>query len=580
MPYNPRLFYIRGVTNTLADALSRMYDLPEEGNNDTNANNANILIIKTDQLSQQLILEQQNDSYVKTITSKLDKFPDYVLVDEVLYHRSLIAGRSMLRIVVPTSFRGRILEAYHDSISGHQGIYRTFNSLRTKYYWPGYHQDVVKFIKTCITCQQADKQRSRIDIPTMQMPIVDIFDTMGIDVMGPLPETERHNRYLVVIVDHATKWVEAFPTKDVTSTTIADILYTNVICRFGPPKTLHSDRGTNFLSKVVKSLCDIFSIKKSNTTSYHPECNGQVERLNGVLSSIIRKLMIEKPANWDVHIPAAVFSYRITPHSVTQLSPYQLVYGRLPRLPIDVSLNELIRDTPRDVASYSDFVDTITEMRNYAKIMIEESQSHAYSAAATYENPYHVGDLVWLYTPIVKTGDTKKFSVFWQGPYKIIEVVTPVNCIIEDIKSLQQQRVHITRLKFYLNRDPPMSLPDDLRLEDEEIEYIPLENNISSENSNEIEIDNGVNVSEGISPNVEHKMDKPDFYAHGKPYFLIEKLLGCKKRRHHGRRIRYYLVKWKNYGDEHNSWEPYYRLMHTGFPQKFHEEESKKEVEV
>ena len=254
MPYSPRLYYIRGVTNTLADALSRMYDL-SEGEEDVVHERAEhterIMAIKTDPLAQELLIEQEHDSFIKGVKKKLDKFPDFLLIDDVLYHRSLIAGQSILRIVVPITFRGRILEAYHDTFSGHQGVFRTFNNLRTKYYWPGYHQDVVKYIRTCITCQQADKQRNRITVLVMQIPIVDIFETMGIDVMGPLPETERHHRFLVVVVDHATKWVEAFPTKDVTATTIAELLYSNIICRFGPPKTLHSDRGTNFLSKNV-----------------------------------------------------------------------------------------------------------------------------------------------------------------------------------------------------------------------------------------------------------------------------------------------------------------------------------------
>ena len=318
--------------------------------------------------------------------------------------------------------------------------------------------------------------------------------------------------------------------------------------------------------------------------------------------------MIDKPQSWDLHIPAALFAYRTTPHSITQLSPYQLVYGRLPRLPIDVSLNELIREVPRDATTYYDFVDTITDIRNYAKVLMEESKTQTFSEGITYENPYRLEDSVWLYTPLIKPGDSKKFSVFWNGPYTVVEVVSPVNCMIEDPKNKHRQLVHISRLKWYRDRNQPTEPPEDLRLEDP-----PEDDGLHMDDqTRQIDIDtpnnhgNHQDMPETVVGQAHFRMpdsvvgqdgqsvvghqrqrvegrsntrveEEPDFYAHGRPYFYVEKLLACKKRLHKGRRIRFYLVKWKNYGDEHNSWVPFYRLTHTGLPQQFHAEQDQQE---
>jgi len=561
MEFDPIIHYTKGDNNTLADALSRIYtdDLQPPAEDTTNLVLA--IIPEDESHTNQLIMLQNQDQFCQNL--RANPADSTVIVRGVIYRRSAQNGETVLQLVVPKQMRTQILNGYHtDPLGGHLGITSTFNKIRKKYYWPSYHYDVIQHIQKCILCQQTDKRKVENAQPNFPIPIADVFDRVGIDVVGPLPPTERGNKYVIVIVDHGTRWTEAFAVTNTTATTVADILYSQIICRYGPPSVLLSDRGTNFLSKVIKHLCDLFSIEKVQTTAYHPQCNGLVERTNGSLMTLIRKICQDNPNNWDAHLPAALFAFRTTANATTKLSPFQLVYGRLPRLPIDVYLNNITRP-PKDILSYEDFLNSITDLRLFARMMHEEDQTEALATSANYTNPYRVNDLVWLYTPVVKPGESKKFTAFWHGPYKVITISSPVNCIISDIPHTKDQLVHITRLKVYRHDDQPEGFPQDLRLD----ENLPLDDDQpSTPETNQ----NAKPPSTIPPPDSTDDYELPDVIERGKEYFEAERILDMKVRRKNGRKVRYYLVKWKNFPDSKNSWEPYYSLTRTTLIKDYH----------
>ena len=144
-------------------------------------------------------------------------------------------------------------------------------------------KDVQHWVKSCVECSMRKSPRNSKKAPLLPIPVEGAFDRVAVDVLGPFPPSSKGSRYIVVFSDYLTRWVEAFPVPSVEATVIARLLIDEIISRHGAPRVLLSDRGTNFLSKVVAEVCKIFQIHKVNTSSYHPQTDGLVERFNSTL---------------------------------------------------------------------------------------------------------------------------------------------------------------------------------------------------------------------------------------------------------------------------------------------------------
>ena len=171
--------------------------------------------------------------------------------------------------------------------------------------------------------------------------------------MGYHGVSPHGNKYILVITDLFTKWVEAFPLKDVTTNTLATIMLNEIVCRYGIPTCIHSNQGANLRSAVIQSLCQLLGITTTRTSAYHPEGNSQVERFNRTVEAILAKVVDSDQHDWDSHLPKALFAYRTAIHESTNFSPYHLNFGRSPQLPIDLMLG---RVQPNTIRSYPQFV--------------------------------------------------------------------------------------------------------------------------------------------------------------------------------------------------------------------------------
>ena len=147
------------------------------------------------------------------------------------------------------------------------------------------------------------------------------------------------NQYALVFVNYLTKWPEVFPIPDQTAATIARIFVKEIISRHGVPAELLSDRGRSFLSDLMQEVYQLMGVHKLNTTAYHPQTDGLVERFNRTLTDMLAKSVERNGHDWDQHLPFVLFAYRASLQASTQESPFYLLYGRDPRLPTETALS-------------------------------------------------------------------------------------------------------------------------------------------------------------------------------------------------------------------------------------------------
>ena len=365
------------------------------------------------------------------------------------------------QLVIPAPLKSMVLQQVHNQM-GHLGAKKTFERVRTRYYWPGYEQDTAQWTKQCEQCQRRNPPQPTPVAPLGTIVATRPFQKLSWDIMGPLPTSSQGNKYILVITDLFTKWVEAFPLKDTTATTLATIMLNEVVCRYGVPSVLHSDQGANLCSSVVYSLCELLGIATTKTSAYHPEGNGQVERFNRTLESILAKTVDTNQDDWDSQLPKALFSYRTAVHESTGFTPFHLTFARSPQLPVDLMLGRVL---PTKLRSYPQFVqEAHRQMAASCNIAQQHLQTQHQRNKRLHDKhdmeiPFCIGDRVWLHTPVVSKGNTKKFSSFWRGPYTIIDKTGEVNYKIQLIGGTQTLIVHRNRLKLCYTPPPP-SVPN------------------------------------------------------------------------------------------------------------------------
>lgn len=175
--------------------------------------------------------------------------------------------------------------------------------------------------------------------PLQFIPIGGPFHRVGVDVLQ-LPPTFEGNKYAIVFMDYFTKWPEVFATDDQSATTIARLLVEEIVARHGVPEQLLSDRGQNFLSELVSAVCELLGIEKLNTSGYHPQTDGMVEKLNSTIINMLSKCVEKHGRVWDKQLPYVMLAYRVAVQESTQESPFFLLYGRDLRTPTETALSQ------------------------------------------------------------------------------------------------------------------------------------------------------------------------------------------------------------------------------------------------
>ena len=239
------------------------------------------------------------------------------------------------QLVVPRKYCETALDYVHSRM-GHLGRDRTLELLRERYYWPSMQQSVVEFITRCGRCVRRKDAKPQC-APLVSTETTQPMELVCIDFLK-LEKSKGGIENVLVITDHFTKYAQAYPTTNQTAKTTAKTLFEKFFVHYGFPKRIHSDQGRNFESKLIESLCSITGVHKSRTTPYHPMGNGIAERFNSTLINMLGTLEPDQKVDWKSHIGAMVHAYNCTKHDTTGFSPYYLMFGRHPRIAVDLAL--------------------------------------------------------------------------------------------------------------------------------------------------------------------------------------------------------------------------------------------------
>jgi transposase InsO family protein len=239
------------------------------------------------------------------------------------------------RIELDSERKKQILYEFHDApLGGHRGMNRTYRPIKVHHTWPRMKQDIEKYIRECKSCQLnkvlKPKRKAPMEITsTAKQP----FEKCYLDIVGPLTETEKGNKYILTFQDDLSKYVVAVPIRQQDAETVAREFVTNVVLKYGIPSIVQTDQSSNFLSEVFKNTCRLLRIRKIQSTAFHPKSQGSLERSHRVLAEYLRHYIRQDQSNCDEWVPFAIYVYNVTEHSATGYAPFELIFGHTSVLP-------------------------------------------------------------------------------------------------------------------------------------------------------------------------------------------------------------------------------------------------------
>ncbi len=386
-------------------------------------------------------------------------------------------------LVVPSGYRNRIKVLGHDR-NGHLGAEKVVAMIGRCFVWPGMNKELVEYGRSCSICQRKSKHRPR-RAPAVERPVLtEPFESVVVDLVGPLTKGKGGCRYLLTYVCLATRWPEAVPLRNVTARAVVEGLWL-IYSRTSIPERILSDQGSQFCGRVMKELCDWLGIEKLRTSPYHPETNGAVERMHGTFKGILGKCMEER-LDWVGQVNLVLFVLRQMPHADTGFSPFDLVYGFRVRTPLDALYHGLF-EVESERLNVCDWVTGMAErlelMRDCAALKSAKCKEGRmmYLNKGTKLREFEVGSLVLYRVP----GMSCKLADSWEGPYQVLARKGEVDYRICKVGAEQHAKVvHVNCLKLYRERHSVKRL--DVVVEEQEDERSLLSGECDGYNGEEL----------------------------------------------------------------------------------------------
>jgi transposase InsO family protein len=324
------------------------------------------------------------------------------------------------KFVVPPHMQEEVIQAaHHHPTAGHLGRDKTLQRL-SRYTWKGMHAHVESAVANCGLCQR----NKDVPVPSFEVQPWEVsgaFERVHIDTIS-MPMNEKGNRYVLTVSDAGTKFFVGVALPNKAASTVTKALMEKVFLIYGFPTLLVSDEGTEFVNSLNRELCESLGIQRHHTTPYRPAANGQVERAHRTLEAVLRSMIHPSQQDWEDWLPYAVFAMNTSSSRSTGMTPFFLMFGRVPYTLIDI-----VTDIPLDKHDLGEWMKRLWSARDQAahkdaRVRKVESKSAPESASV-----FKIGDHVLVKYRKTKRGAVQKLAPRQQGPFEIISLVEGVS---------------------------------------------------------------------------------------------------------------------------------------------------------
>ena len=371
--------------------------------------------------------------------------------------------KEYLTVCVPEKFVTGILRFHHGTpVSGHLGINKLKKIVCKRFHWPKMVKSINKWVNGCAPCQRR-KQYRRTNYGLFKSTVsTRPWQRACMDLVGPLPETDNHNVYLLTIVDTFSRWPLAIPLPNKKAETIAEAIHKHLITVHGCPEELFSDQEATLISEAVNSMCKRLGIKRLTSSCYAPWQNGHVERFHRFLGASLSIYAADHKRDWDRWVDCVLFTYRVSVHSQTGESPYRIIYNRDPVLGGDIFNKNYPNQEHIEGKSSNQITDELfkwfEEIAKKQQALVNRSNDKKNTEGKRRDPGFKRGDWVLMYEPPVTHSTSKRP---WTVPKKFQDVLTGPHRVTSDtrtskgeMKVLHSRRgreedVHISRLVLY-----------------------------------------------------------------------------------------------------------------------------------
>ncbi|ESK95482.1 reverse transcriptase-rnase h-integrase [Moniliophthora roreri MCA 2997] len=521
--FDLRLVHVPETKMVQSDALSHRPDLvdEEENDNDDIVMLPDKLFVNVIDTELKTMLEEalpSNEFLQMTIESLIEKgmppikssLQDWRTEGNLLFYKD--------RIYVPNdqTLRRLIVKTIHEVLPhGHPGQWNTVDQVQRNYWWPGMTRFIKSFVDGCAACQQM-----KVNTHPTRAPIQPIgghkdalpFQIISMDLITDLPKIANYDSILVVVDHAATKGVIFIPChKKIDATDTAELLFQHVYKRFGLPDKIISDRDPRFAAEVFKEMGKLLGIKQMLSTAYHPQTDGETERVNQEVEIFLRFFCAKEQTKWKDLLHFTEFAHNTRTHSVTKNSPFYLTMGYHPR-----PLPTVFEKTT--VPSIEKRIAELKKLREETSALLDIAARRVKERSGKDLNKFEKGQKVWLEGKNLSLGyPSPKLSPKREGPFEIMEVLGPVTY---RLKLPFQWRIHPV---FHAGLLSPYKETD------------------------------------VHGPNF---LEPPPDIVEGQEEYEVEAIIGHRPKKKN-QPPKEYLVSWKGYNSSHNQWLKPAGLKHS-----------------
>ncbi|KAK8934446.1 hypothetical protein KSP39_PZI014383 [Platanthera zijinensis] len=376
----------------------------------------------------------------------------YYLLKEGILYRKTLSG--LLARCISEKEVGRVLEEIHSGECGSHSGSRTLEGrvLRQGYFWPTLRRDAEEFSKKCRKCQEFAPLQllpaQRLRTITAPWP----FAIWGLDLVGPFPQASGQRRFLLVMVDYFSKWLEVKALAKVTSQVVKSFVWGEIFCRHGLPLAIVTDNGPQFASREFVDFCIRLGIDLRFASVHHPRSNGQAEAANKVIVNLLKKKVENLRGSWVEQLPSVLWALRTTPSSATGETPFKLSHGSEAVIPVEFEV-----ESPRVTAARRGdeewlvdngeeqrlSLDLVEELRELASIRQEEVKRRMsrYFDKHVRVKQFEKGDLVLKKVDAAGRGaSVGKLNPNWEGPFIVKEVLKSGGYHLQDVNGTPLDR--------------------------------------------------------------------------------------------------------------------------------------------